>query len=126
MGLVPFCCRAGEFADEQRDTNLELIGGAAEGGTARVVRVAFGRRVGHAPVGAYRRPGKLRADLSDLVAQRDDAVEMAAGEAAQVLGAPRGDIDAPLGHDPDRVLMQRLGMTSGAPGADRATGPVLE
>ena len=54
--------------------------------------------------------GELRADLTDLVAERDHPVEARPGELAQVRGGVAGDVDATLGHHRDRVGVERFGV----------------
>ena len=61
-------------------------GGPLERRVGGVVRVAFERWVGDAPVGERRVFRELGAHLADPVAQRDDAVEPHPGEPTQVLG----------------------------------------
>src|SRR5487761_88769 len=69
-------------------------------------------RVCDAPVHRLMLARELRAYLADAVAQRDDVVERLARELVQVLGPPARDVDASLGHGPDRVRVDALGMTS--------------
>src|SRR4029078_7507662 len=97
-----------QLRDQEVDPTLDLVGSADERRVAGVVAVTFASRIRHAPVRGRRRTGELRADLLHLVAQRDDAVEAAAGETGQLLGAAVGDVDAAVVPSTLRVRMARL------------------
>src|SRR5438093_128007 len=68
-------CLERQLCDEQADAPLDFVGSADERGVGAFGVRTFGGGIGHAPVRVGRLTGKLRADLSDLVAQCDDAVE---------------------------------------------------
>src|SRR5688572_18359363 len=98
----------GQLADQMGDPRLQLRRGLLERRVGlRVTRTLRGG-VGHAPVAGRGLVRELGADLSDLVAERDDVVEAAAGVSPEMLGGVAGDVDATLGHHLYRVGMQRL------------------
>ena len=101
----------------------ELGGGPLERRVGRVVGVA-GSRAGSGMLQwiSLGSAGELGAHLAHPVAQADHPVEALAGEHAEVLRAPAGEVDAVLAHHPHRVGVQRLGMAAGAARLDRAAG----
>src|SRR5713226_5246877 len=96
--VCPFQWSGPEVSKQQSHAGLDLVGDDLERGVRRLVAaaVACGGRVGDAPVRGDRRPRELRADLAHFVAERDDPVESAAGEAGERLRGATGDVDTAL------------------------------
>src|SRR5437660_8080102 len=124
--VCPFQWPGPEVSKQQSHTGLDLVCDVLERGVRRLVGFACGGGVGDAPVRGDRRPRELRADLADLVAERDDPVESVAGEAGERLRGWAGDVDTSLRHDPYRVRMQRFGMAARAACLDGARRSLLD
>ena len=122
--LVLSVGRATSSATSRSMRVLELVGDGSEGaGSVAVVGVAVGGRVGDAPVrrrtGTPGNSGQTSRTLSQSVMTRSKRVR---AKLPQVLGGVAGDVDAPLGHHPHRVGVERLGVAAGAAGVDGVTG----
>src|SRR4051794_41021879 len=101
---------------QEADTDGELLRDLLER------RSALASRVGNAPVDRLGAARELGADLADAVAERDHVVEALAGELAQTLGAPAGDVYPAAAHRVHRLVAQRLRPAAGARRAHRAPG----
>jgi hypothetical protein len=58
--------------------------------------------------------GEIRTYLPNAIAERDDVVEAAPGEDAELLRRSAADVDSPLGHDAYCIGMNRLRVAASA------------
>src|SRR5436190_13911773 len=125
LGYLPCSVGAFDCGDEKADPRRELAGGPLEHGQRVVVVAGLARRVGNAPVNFLLGTRKLRADLADAIAERDDAVEAAVGEFGQALRTSARDVDPALAHDADGVRMERLRIAARARRCHSTAGKLL-
>src|SRR3954468_24511460 len=124
IGIASFSHR--QTGDQKVDPLFEFDGGPLERRGAVIEVRSLGGRVRHAPVDGRGPAWELGTDLADLVAQRDDMVELVAGDPIEMRGGVPRDVDASFGHGPHGIGMQRLRMAAGAASPDGVGGAMLE
>src|SRR3954447_2782255 len=102
------------------DAGLQLDGEAFESFVRHTSTARYVVRILDAPMERLAVAAELRAVFANLVAERDDVVELLPDEIAQRFRLPASDVDTPSGKDLDRVAVHGFRLASGTDDVHRA------
>src|SRR4051812_40324547 len=108
------------------DAGLQLDGEAFESLVRHTSTAGHVVRIFDAPMERLAVTVELRAVFANLVAERDDVVELLPDEIAQRFGLPASDVDTPSRKDLDRVAVHGFRLASGTDHVHRARSRALQ